>query len=122
MPPELEGSGFNNSQLARVAEIVGAYDLGFGVVMGAHQSIGYKGILLEGTDAQKQKYLPDLATGRKFAAFALTEPTTGSDASSVRTRAELSADGKHYVLNGGKIWISNGGFADVFTVFAQVIC
>lgn len=81
VPPELEGSGFNNSQMARVAEIVGAYDLGFGVVMGAHQSIGYKGILLEGTDAQKQKYLPDLATGRKFAAFALTEPTTGSDAS-----------------------------------------
>ncbi|CAP31945.2 Protein CBG13088 [Caenorhabditis briggsae] len=119
VPPELEGSGFNNSQMARVAEIVGAYDLGFGVVMGAHQSIGYKGILLEGTDAQKQKYLPDLATGRKFAAFALTEPSTGSDASSVRTRAELSADGKHYVLNGGKIWISNGGFADVFTVFAQ---
>uniref|UniRef100_A0A1I7T324 Very long-chain specific acyl-CoA dehydrogenase, mitochondrial n=1 Tax=Caenorhabditis tropicalis TaxID=1561998 RepID=A0A1I7T324_9PELO len=119
VPPELEGSGFNNSQMARVAEIVGAYDLGFGVVMGAHQSIGYKGILLEGTDAQKQKYLPDLATGRKFAAFALTEPTTGSDASSVRTRAELSADGKHYVLNGGKIWISNGGFAEVFTVFAQ---
>ncbi|CAI2343339.1 unnamed protein product [Caenorhabditis sp. 36 PRJEB53466] len=119
VPPELEGSGFNNSQMARVAEIVGAYDLGFGVVMGAHQSIGYKGILLEGTEAQKQKYLPDLATGRKFAAFALTEPSTGSDASSIRSRAELSPDGKHYILNGGKIWISNGGFADVFTVFAQ---
>ncbi|CAB3403799.1 unnamed protein product [Caenorhabditis bovis] len=119
VPPELEGSGFNNTQLARVAEIVGAYDLGFGVVMGAHQSIGYKGILLEGTEEQKKKYLPDLATGRKFAAFALTEPTTGSDANSIRSRAELSPDGKHYILNGGKIWISNGGFADVFTVFAK---
>uniref|UniRef100_A0A8R1HQA4 Very long-chain specific acyl-CoA dehydrogenase, mitochondrial n=1 Tax=Caenorhabditis japonica TaxID=281687 RepID=A0A8R1HQA4_CAEJA len=119
VPPELEGSGFNNTQMAKVAEIVGAYDIGLGVTMGAHQSIGYKGILLEGTDAQKKKYLPDLATGRKFAAFALTEPTTGSDASSVTTRAELSADGKHYILNGGKIWISNGGFADVFTVFAK---
>uniref|UniRef100_A0A8R1DMG2 Uncharacterized protein n=2 Tax=Caenorhabditis japonica TaxID=281687 RepID=A0A8R1DMG2_CAEJA len=119
VPAELEGSGFNNSQMARILEIVGSYDIGLGVTLGAHQSIGYKGILLDGTEAQKQKYLPDLATGRKFAAFALTEPTTGSDASSVTTRAELSADGKHYILNGGKIWISNGGFADVFTVFAK---
>ncbi|CAD6192164.1 unnamed protein product [Caenorhabditis auriculariae] len=120
VPPEYEGAGLNNSQMARLAEVVGAHDLGFGVVMGAHQSIGYKGILLFGTDAQKQKYLPDLATGRKFAAFCLTEPSSGSDANSIRTRAELSADGKHYILNGGKIWISNGGFADVFTVFAQL--
>uniref|UniRef100_A0A8R1DFH5 Uncharacterized protein n=1 Tax=Caenorhabditis japonica TaxID=281687 RepID=A0A8R1DFH5_CAEJA len=119
VPPELEGSGFNNCQMARTAEIMGAHDIGFGIVMGAHQSIGYKGILLEGTEAQKKKYIPDLAAGRKFAAFALTEPTVGSDASAVKTRAELSADGKHYILNGGKIWISNGGFADVFTVFAK---
>ncbi|VDO90949.1 unnamed protein product [Haemonchus placei] len=82
-------------------------------------SIGYKGILLFGTDEQKDKYLPDLAAGRKFAAFCLTEPSSGSDANSIKTRAEKSPDGKHYILNGGKIWISNGGFADVFTVFAQ---
>uniref|UniRef100_A0A0K0D3E4 Very long-chain specific acyl-CoA dehydrogenase, mitochondrial n=1 Tax=Angiostrongylus cantonensis TaxID=6313 RepID=A0A0K0D3E4_ANGCA len=119
VPPEYEGAGMNNSQMARLAEIVGAHDLALGVVMGAHQSIGYKGILLFGTDAQKAKYLPDLATGRKFAAFCLTEPTSGSDANSIRSRAEKSPDGKHYILNGGKIWISNGGFADIFTVFAQ---
>ncbi|KJH49453.1 acyl-CoA dehydrogenase family member 9 [Dictyocaulus viviparus] len=119
VPTEYEGAGMNNSQMARLAEIVGAHDLSLGVVMGAHQSIGYKGILLFGTDSQKAKYLPDLATGRKFAAFCLTEPTSGSDANSIRSRAEKSPDGKHYILNGGKIWISNGGFADVFTVFAQ---
>uniref|UniRef100_A0A7E5A176 Very long-chain specific acyl-CoA dehydrogenase, mitochondrial n=1 Tax=Panagrellus redivivus TaxID=6233 RepID=A0A7E5A176_PANRE len=119
VPEELEGAGMNNTQLARVAEIVGANDLGLGVTMGAHQSIGYKGILLYGSDEQKKKYLPDLATGRKFAAFALTEPSSGSDANSIRTKAEKTADGKHYVINGGKVYISNGGFADIFTVFAQ---
>ncbi|KAK5978147.1 Very long-chain specific acyl-CoA dehydrogenase [Trichostrongylus colubriformis] len=119
VPAEYEGAGMCNIQMAKLAETIGAHDLGFGVVMGAHQSIGYKGILLYGTDAQKTKYLPDLATGRKFAAFCLTEPGSGSDANSIKTRAEKSSDGKHYILNGGKIWISNGGFAEVFTVFAQ---
>ncbi|VDO54765.1 unnamed protein product [Haemonchus placei] len=119
VPPEYEGAGLCNSQMAKLAETIGAHDLGFGVVMGAHQSIGYKGILLYGTEEQKSKYLPDLATGRKFAAFCLTEPGSGSDANSIKTRAEKSPDGKHYILNGGKLWISNGGFADVFTVFAQ---
>ncbi len=74
-----------------------------------------------GTDAQKEKYLPSLASGEKMAAYCLTEAGTGSDASSVKSKAVLSADGKHYILNGSKIWISNGGFADVFTVFAKVI-
>nr|CDJ86276.1 Acyl-CoA dehydrogenase and Acyl-CoA oxidase dehydrogenase domain containing protein [Haemonchus contortus] len=119
VPPEYEGAGLCNSQMAKLAETIGAHDLGFGVVMGAHQSIGYKGILLYGTEEQKSKYLPDLATGRKFAAFCLTEPGSGSDANSIKTRAEKSPDGKYYILNGGKLWISNGGFADVFTVFAQ---
>ncbi|KAI6242914.1 Acyl-CoA dehydrogenase family member 9 [Aphelenchoides fujianensis] len=105
-----EGAGLNNTQMARLAELVGSHDLGLGVVMGAHQSIGYKGILLFGTEAQKKKYLPDVATGRKFAAFCLTEPSSGSDANSIRSSAKKSADGKHYILNGGKIWISNGGF------------
>ena len=119
VPEEYEGAGMNNTQMARLAEIVGAHDMGLGVMMGAHQSIGYKGILLYGSEEQKKKYLPDLATGRKFACFCLTEPGSGSDANSIRTRAELSPDGKHYVINGGKCWISNGGFADVLTVFAQ---
>ncbi|KAE9547377.1 hypothetical protein FO519_009411 [Halicephalobus sp. NKZ332] len=119
VPEEYEGAGMNNTQMARLAEVVGANDLGLGVVMGAHQSIGYKGILLFGSDAQKKKYLPDLATGKKFACFCLTEPSSGSDANSIRMRAELSPDGKHYVLNGGKYFISNGGFAQIFTVFAQ---
>ncbi|KAK0393344.1 hypothetical protein QR680_000161 [Steinernema hermaphroditum] len=119
VPEEYEGAGLNNTQMARLAEVVGSHDLGLGVVMGAHQSIGYKGVLLYGNEEQKQKYLPDLATGRKFAAFCLTEPSSGSDANSIRSRAVLSPDGKHYILNGSKIWISNGGFAEVFTVFAQ---
>uniref|UniRef100_A0A914HE95 Very long-chain specific acyl-CoA dehydrogenase, mitochondrial n=1 Tax=Globodera rostochiensis TaxID=31243 RepID=A0A914HE95_GLORO len=119
VPEKWQGAGLNNTQMARMAELVGASDLGLGVTMGAHQSIGYKGILLYGTDVQKDKYLPDLATGKKFASFCLTEPSSGSDANSIRTRAVKSTCGKFYTLNGGKIWISNGGFAEVFTVFAQ---
>lgn len=119
VPESLSGIGLTNTGYARLVEVVGGHDLGMGIFLGAHQSIGFKGIVLMGTEEQKAKYLPDLATGKKLAAFALTEPTSGSDANSIRTRAELSEDGKHYVLNGGKIWISNGGLAEVFTVFAQ---
>lgn len=86
--------------------------------MGAHQSIGFKGILLYGTPEQKEKYLPRVTNG-EFAAFCLTEPSSGSDAGSIRSKAVLSPDGKHYILNGSKIWISNGGLAQVMTVFAQ---
>ncbi|KAM3719535.1 Very long-chain specific acyl-CoA dehydrogenase [Dirofilaria immitis] len=119
VPEEYDGAGLNNTQLARLGEIIGESDLSLSVILGAHQSIGYKGILLYGTDEQKRKYLPDLATGRKFAAFCLTESGTGSDANSVQTYAEKSNDGKYYILNGGKLWISNGSFADIFTVFAR---
>jgi len=119
VPEEFEGAGLSNTGYARMVEVVGAHDLGVGILLGASQSIGYKGILLYGTDAQKRKYLPDCASGRKIAAFALTEPGAGSDAAGVKTRAELSADGTHYVLTGSKIWISNGPQADVFTVFAK---
>ncbi len=91
-------------QYARMVEIVGEHDLGVGIALGAHQSIGFKGILLFGNPEQKAQYLPKLATGEHIAAFCLTEPTSGSDAASIRTRAELSADGKHYILNGGKLW------------------
>lgn len=119
VPAEYDGVGLSNTGYARMVQIVGAHDLGVGIFLGAHQSIGYKGILLVGNDEQKAKYLPKLATGENIAAFALTEPSSGSDAASIRTRAEPSEDGSHFVLNGGKIWISNGGMAEIFTVFAQ---
>merc|ERR1711876_2598 len=119
VPEELGGVGLNNTQYARLTEIVGGNDLGVGIFIGAHQSIGFKGILICGNEAQKAQYLPKLASGEQFAAFALTEPSSGSDANSIKTRAELSPDGKHYILNGSKIWISNGGIAEIFTVFAK---
>lgn len=119
VPPELGGLGLSNTQYARLVQIVGQHDLGVGIMLGAHQSIGFKGLLLYGTPAQKQKYLPRLATGETMAAFCLTEPGSGSDAASIRTRAQLSPCGKFYTLDGNKIWISNGGLAEIFTVFAK---
>lgn len=90
------------------------------VTYGAHLSIGLKAILLFGTDEQKREFLPALSSGEKFAAFALTEPGAGSDNLSMTTTAEESEDGTYYILNGRKQWITNGGFAEVFTVFARV--
>nr|XP_048304437.1 very long-chain specific acyl-CoA dehydrogenase, mitochondrial [Myodes glareolus] len=119
VPSELGGLGLCNTQYARLAEIVGMYDLGVSVTLGAHQSIGFKGILLFGTKAQKEKYLPKVASGEAVAAFCLTEPSSGSDAASIRASAVPSPCGKYYTLNGTKIWISNGGIADIFTVFAK---
>ena len=119
IPEEYGGLGLSTSAYARVMQEVGAHDASLAVTIGAHQSIGLKAILQVGTEAQKRKYLPRLATGEQVAAFALTEPGAGSDAASITTKAELSQDGEHYVLNGSKIWITNGGFADVFTVFAR---
>ncbi|EYF03638.1 acyl-CoA dehydrogenase family protein [Chondromyces apiculatus] len=119
IPAQHGGAGLSSMAYARVMQEVGSLDASIAVTLGAHQSIGLKGILLFGTEEQKQRYLPRLATGEHMAAFALTEPGAGSDAAAVKTRAELSPDGKHYVLNGSKIWITNGGFADVFTVFAR---
>jgi acyl-CoA dehydrogenase family protein 9 len=119
IPTEHDGIGLSASAFARVMQEVGGLDASIAVMLGAHQSIGLKGILLFGTPEQKRRYLPKLATGEWTAAFALTEPSAGSDAAAIKTRAELSADGSHYVLNGAKIWITNGGFADVFTVFAR---
>src|SRR4051812_10546276 len=77
-------------------------------------------ILYFGNDAQKQKYIPKLSSGEWKGAYCLTEPSAGSDANSGKTNAKLSADGKHYILNGQKMWITNGGFADIFTVFAKI--
>ena len=119
IPEEYGGLGLSSTAYARVMQEIAAYDASLAVTIGAHQSIGCKAIVLFGTEAQKRKYLPRLASGEQIAAFALTEPGAGSDAASITTRAELSPDGEHYVLNGSKIWITNGGFADVFTVFAR---
>ncbi|XP_007443824.1 very long-chain specific acyl-CoA dehydrogenase, mitochondrial-like [Python bivittatus] len=119
VPEELGGIGLTNTQYARMVEVVGMHDLGVGITLGAHQSIGFKGILLFGTKSQKEKYLPKLASGEVYAAFCLTEPSSGSDAASIKTAAELSPCGSFYTLNGSKIWISNGGTAEIFTVFAK---
>jgi alkylation response protein AidB-like acyl-CoA dehydrogenase len=97
-----------------------AKDPSYGSWHSAHTGIGTLPVLFFGTEEQKQKYLPRLANAELLAAYALTEPLAGSDAMSIRTRADLKADGKHYVLNGQKMWITNGGAADLFTVFAKV--
>jgi alkylation response protein AidB-like acyl-CoA dehydrogenase len=97
-----------------------AWDGSFGGWHGAHAGIGTLPLLLFGTDAQKQKYLPKLSSCEMVAAYCLSEPQAGSDALAAKTRADLSPDGTHYVLNGQKMWITNGGKADIFTVFAKI--
>lgn len=119
IPTEFGGAGLRTMAYARVMQEIAGLDTSIAVTLGGHQSIGLKGILLFGTDDQKRRYLPRLAKGESVAAFALTEPSAGSDAAAIKTRAELSPDGSHYLLNGSKIWITNGGFADVFTIFAR---
>jgi acyl-CoA dehydrogenase family protein 9 len=118
IPTEYGGGGMSATGYARVMQEIAGIDPAIAVTLGAHQSIGLKSILLFGTDDQKKRYLPKLATGEMVAAFALTEPSAGSDAAAIQTRADRHPDG-HYVLNGSKIWITNGGFADLFTVFAR---
>jgi acyl-CoA dehydrogenase family protein 9 len=113
------GLGLSTHSYLRVMQEIAARDSSIAVTLGAHQSIGLKALLLFGTPELRQRYLPQLATGEKVAAFALTEPGAGSDAAAIKTHAEPAADGSHYVLNGSKIWITNGGFADMFTVFAR---
>jgi acyl-CoA dehydrogenase family protein 9 len=119
--PEAYG-GFGASAIVanRVFGEIGATDPALAVYFGAHQSIGCKGITLFGTEDQKQRWLTKCASGERIAAFCLTEPGSGSDAQAMRTMAIPSADGKSYTLNGTKIWISNAGYAGVFTVFAKV--
>ncbi|PKL75785.1 MAG: acyl-CoA dehydrogenase [Candidatus Melainabacteria bacterium HGW-Melainabacteria-1] len=119
IPEEYGGMGLSVSGYARVLEDLAVQGAAVGVTIGAHQSIGMKGLLLFGNETQKQHYLPKLASGEMLAGFCLTEPNSGSDAASIRTRAELSADGSHYLLNGEKQFITNGGLADFFTVFAK---
>ena len=120
IPEAYGGFGAPAKVYNRVFAEIGATDPALGVYFGAHQSIGCKGIVLFGTQAQKQKYLPRCASGELVAAFCLTEPGSGSDAQAMKSRAVLSADGTHYLLTGTKIWISNAGYGDLFTVFAKV--
>jgi acyl-CoA dehydrogenase family protein 9 len=118
VPEEYGGQGLSQTGYCRVFETFAAIDATLSVVMGVHQSIGMKGIVLFGTDEQKERFLPDLAAGRKLAGFALTEPEAGSDAYSVRSRATAQPDGS-WRLNGEKRYIGNGGKGDVFVAFAR---
>lgn len=120
IPEEYGGFGASAKVSSRVFGEIGAIDPALTVYFGAHQSIGCKGIVLFGTEEQKHRYLPRCASGELVAGFCLTEPGSGSDAQAMTSHAALSDDGAHYLLNGTKIWISNAGYADLFTVFAKV--
>ena len=119
VPEEFGGMGVDFPTSLLATEYLGRGN-SFSVAYGAHTGIGTLPILYYGTEAQKQKYIPKLASGEWKAAYCLTEPSAGSDANSGKTKAILSDDGKSYTLNGQKMWITNGGFADVFTVFAKI--
>jgi alkylation response protein AidB-like acyl-CoA dehydrogenase len=119
VPEEYGGLGLDKVSSALIAEKMSRAG-GFSITHGAHVGIGSLPIVLFGTEEQKKKYLPALATGEKIAAYALTEPGSGSDALGAKTTAKLNAEGTHYILNGEKQWITNAGFADVFVVYAKV--
>lgn len=119
VPEEYGGGGLSMQAYCRVFEAVGGTDASTAVTVGAHQSIGMKGLLLFGNEDQKRRLLPDLAAGGKVAAYALTEPGAGSDAGSLQTRATYDPERKVFRLNGAKLWITNGGIASFFTVFAR---
>ena len=119
VPEEYGGAGLDKISTTVLTEKLSIYG-GFAVTHGAHAGIGTLPIVYFGTEAQKKKYLPKLATGQWIGAYCLSEPQAGSDAQNSLTRAELNAQGTHYVLNGQKMWITNGGFADVYIVFAKI--
>lgn len=119
VPQEYGGFGMDFNTTMLVSEIIGGGH-SVAVALSAHTGIGTLPILYYGNDQQKQKYIPKLASGEWKAAYCLTEPDSGSDANSGKTKAVLSKDGKHYVINGQKMWITNGGFADVYVVFAKI--
>jgi alkylation response protein AidB-like acyl-CoA dehydrogenase len=119
VPEEYGGAGLDKIATTVLTEKLSIYG-GFAVTHGAHAGIGTLPIVYFGTDAQKKKYLPKLATGEWIGAYCLSEPQAGSDAQNSLTRAELNAEGTHYILNGQKMWITNGGFADVYIVFAKI--
>jgi acyl-CoA dehydrogenase family member 9 len=118
VPEELGGLGLDSTLYARTFAEIAAIDPSIGVTLGAHQSIGYKALLNEGNEEQKKKWLPKLASGEVFASFCLTEPGSGSDAYSIKTKAVKNADGT-YTINGQKLWITNAGLAGFYSVFAK---
>lgn len=118
IPEEYGGIGLSNAGYSRVLQQSSRHDSSVSLTIGAHSSIGMKGLLLFGTDAQKQQYLPKLASGELISAFCLTESGAGSDAASIQAKATKDANGD-WILNGEKIWITNGGIADFYTVFAR---
>jgi len=119
IPEEYGGFGISTTSYVKVLEEIGKYDGSVALLLGAHQSIGLKALLLYGSDEQKKKYLPKLATGELIGAYCLTEPEAGSDAGGIKTRAVRDEQKGVYILNGSKMWITNGGIADFFTVFAR---
>ncbi len=119
VPEKYDGLELGLTSQLIVAEQMGRY-ASFSTTYGAQAGIGLLPLVFFGNEEQKQRYLPKLITGEWMAAYCLSEPQAGSDALAARTRAELSADGKHYILNGEKMWISNGGWADLYTIFAKV--
>lgn len=119
VPENLGGLGFDFVTSMLTTEVLGGGN-SFAVALSAHTGIGTLPILYYGNEEQKKKYIPKLASGEWKACYCLTEPSAGSDANSGKTSAKLTADGKHYILNGQKMWITNGGFADIFTVFAKI--
>lgn len=119
VPQELGGFGMDFNTTMLVAEVIGGGH-SVAVAISAHTGIGTLPILYYGNEEQKKKYIPKLASGEWKAAYCLTEPDSGSDANSGKTKAVLSADGKHYIINGQKMWITNGGFADIYVVFAKI--
>ena len=120
IPEEYGGIGMGFVSTMLVTDYISAANGSVGTAFGAHTGIGTMPFFLYGTEAQKQKYLPSLTSGEKFGAYCLTEPGAGSDANSGKTTAELTSDGKHYKINGQKMWISNAGFAEIFIVFARI--
>ncbi len=119
VPEALGGLGMSQSGYARIMEEMTGIDGSLATTLGAHQSIGYKALLLFGTEEQKKRYLPALASGQLIACYCLTEPGSGSDAASIRTQAVLSPDGKYFSLTGNKLWITNAGIATFMTIFAK---
>jgi alkylation response protein AidB-like acyl-CoA dehydrogenase len=118
-PIEFGGRGFSQRAVTQIMDIIGGHCAATAVFVNAHHSIGIRALLLFGTKEQKERWLPDLVSGMKLAAFALTEAEAGSDAANVQTTATPSADGKSWILNGGKRYITNGGIAQVLTVMAR---
>jgi alkylation response protein AidB-like acyl-CoA dehydrogenase len=119
IPEAYGGLEMDKVTAAVIADHIAKY-AGFATTWGGHTGIGTLPIVYFGTEEQKKKYLPRLASGEIVGAYALSESTSGSDAMNCRTKAQLSSDGKHYILNGEKMWITNAGFADLFTVFAKI--